>query len=286
MNTTYEAVTAHLVKALEGGVVPWRKSWVDASPPSNAVSNRPYRGINLFLLGLGMFRDHRWLSFKQAQQLRGHVRSGEKSMIAVFWKRLEVKRVDEVTGDVTDAEIPFLRFYHVFNVEQCDGLQLPALPTPNRATEVLRIERAEKLLETFPSPPKLRYGDSPWYQPDDDLIQIPPAESFHSTDAFYATLYHEYGHATGHETRLARKGVTGQIRFGSETYGQEELVAELTSAFCCSVAGLDNSLLYSSASYIQGWLKVLKGDPKMVVIAAAQAQKAADYIQGLPFEAA
>jgi antirestriction protein ArdC len=280
MSAAYEAVTARIVEALERGTVPWRKPWAESPLPMNAVSNRPYRGVNVFLLGLGMFRDYRWLTFKQARQLGGHVREGERSMLAVFWKPVGLDRTDPETGEVKSDRIPLLRYYHVFNAEQCEGLRLPPLPRPDPGAAGLRIERAETLMRSMPDPPAIREnGTSAWYSPGDDLIQVPKLEAFHSTDAFYATLFHEFGHATGHERRLNRPGVSGTVRFGSETYGREELVAEMASAFLCAHAGLDNSLADDSASYIQGWLEVIRSDPKAVTAAAAQAQRAADFIR-------
>lgn len=287
MSAAYEAVTARIVESLERGTVPWRRPWADAKLPANAVSGRPYRGVNVFLLGVGMFRDHRWLSFRQAQRLGGHVRSGERSMLAVFWKRLGIESADPETGEVAGREIPFLRYYHVFNVEQCEGLRLPPLPSPEGDDPKLRIARAEEIVRSMPDPPRIAEGGSQaFYRPSDDLVQVPRLESFRDTDAFYATIFHELGHSTGHERRLNRPGVTAEIRFGSESYSREELVAEMASAFCCAHAGLDNSLLENAASYIGGWLKALKDDPRAVTIAAAQAQRAADRILGIAYEEA
>lgn len=238
-------------------------------------------GVNVFLLGMGMFRDYRWLTFKQTKQLGGHVREGERSMLAVFWKPIGLKRTDPKTGEVRQDRVPLLRYYHVFNAEQCEGLRLPALPTPEADAPALRIKRAEALVRDMSDPPTIREGgSSAWYSPGEDLIQVPSLKDFRSSDAFYATLFHELGHATGHERRLNRTGVTSTIRFGSEDYGREELVAELASAFLCGLAGLDNSLEDNSASYIAGWLGAIRADPKTVVLAAAQAQRAADFVIG------
>lgn len=279
----YEAVTARIVEALERGAVPWRKRWNESQLPTNAVSNRPYRGVNVFLLGLGMFRDHRWLTFKQAKQLGGYVREGERSMVAILWKPVGFDRPDPETGEIGRDTVPLLRYYHVFNAEQCEGLKLPPLPSPVPRAPTLRIERAEAVVRGMPDPPEIREGgDSAWYSPGEDLIQVPRMEDFRSTDAFYATLFHELGHATGHVRRLNRPGVTGAVRFGSESYGREELVAEMASAFLCAHAGLDNSLEENAAGYIAGWLEAIKGDPRAVVTAASQAQHAADFILGAP----
>lgn len=281
----YEAVTARICEHLERGTAPWKKPWQNSRMPANAVSGKAYRGVNAFLLGVGMFRDHRWLSFKQAIDLGGYVRKGERSMIAVLWKRVKVARAILGPDEPTETEIPFMRFYHVFNVEQCDGLRLPPLPEPTALSPAVRLERAEAVVSGMASPPAILGGGcAASYSPMEDLVRIPRIEQFGSTDAFYATLFHELGHATGHPSRLARPGVSGSIHFGSEGYGREELVAELASAFCCAHAGLDNSLEEQAAAYCAGWLRAIRGDPKAFTVAAGQAQKAADRILGVTFE--
>ena len=136
----------------------------------------------------------------------------------------------------------------------------------------------------MPEPPRVSEGGSvACYRPPEDLVEIPTLGNFRSSDDYYATLFHELAHATGHVSRLARKGVTERTRFGSGEYGREELVAELASAFLCAKVRLDGSLLENAASYLQGWLTVLREDPKALVIAAAQAQRAADRVLGVRY---
>lgn len=284
--TIYETVTSTIMTALKKGVVPWRKPWnVQSSSAVNAVSNKAYRGVNVFLLGLSSFTDHRWLTLKQAADLGGRVVQGQKATMVVFWKHWEPKEPDTEADHGSRKRIPILRYYSVFNVEQCAGLNVPALYIPVPLNENQRIERADLLVKSMPDPPSIKEGGrAAWYKPADDLVQIPPIRSFDSADSYYATLFHELGHATGHERRLNRSGVMGEIRFGSGEYSKEELVAEMTSAFCCATVSLDNSLMADSASYIGGWLSVLRNDPKAVVIAAAQAQKAADHIRGVTYQ--
>lgn len=281
MADLYSSVTQTILDALERGVVPWRKPWRSFnSLPINAISNRPYRGVNAFLLGITPYTDHRWLTFKQVTEQGGKVLKGEKASLAVFWKLWEPNDSSS-NEDETEKQrrVPILRHYHLFNAEQCEGLSLPELHQPAEAEGHQRILRAEQIIAEMPNPPSIAEGgSSAWYRPSTDHVQVPKLSAFTSPDAFYATLFHELGHATGHESRLARKTVTGAIQFGSGDYSQEELVAELTSAFLCATAGLDNSLLDDSASYINGWLDVLNNDRKAVVYAAAQAQKAADHI--------
>jgi len=281
--SAYQTITAQIVEALKRGVVPWRKPWRGRDQlPCNAVSKRPYHGVNLLLLSLAPFRDHRWMTLRQANELGGRIRRGERSSIAVFWKHLDV--TDE--QDAQDGRrrcIPLLRYYHVFNAEQCEGLNLPVLMDDWNEELTARIEKAEEVVMSMPNPPKIvEGGNVACYQPPEDLVRIPKIRDFESAEAYYATLFHELGHSTGHLNRLNRPGVTGSIHFGSCDYSREELVAELTSAFCCAEVGIDNSILDNAASYIHGWLEALHGDPKAVVAAAGQAQRATDYILNVP----
>jgi len=278
----YEAVTAQITNALMRGVVPWRKPWRGSqSMPFNAVSKKPYRGINVFLLTLTAYADPRWVTFNQARDLGGNVRKGERAMPVVFWKPWTTEGVDQETGEVYVWKVPLLKRFHVFNVEQCDGLELPVVSEPGRTYHHDRIERADTFVTDIADPPALRFdGTSAWYRPADDLVQMPPLEQFDSADSFYGTLFHELGHATGHEKRLNRASVTGEIQFGSNCYSREELIAELTSAYCCASLGLDNSLIENSASYIQSWLSALRTDKRALVVAASKAQKAADFLFG------
>ncbi len=278
----YESVTIKIASALERGVVPWRKPWNNtASLPINAITQRPYRGVNTFLLGLERFEDHRWLTYRQAQELGGHVRQGEQSSQVVFWKYFEDEEDD--VGN-RSRRPPILRLHRVFNAEQCDGLNLPEIPPRWNMDQDERLTRATLLLDGMPDKPTVvHHGNAAWYSPSQDLIQIPEQYRFGLVDDYLATLFHEFGHATGHAKRLNRKGVSENQSFGSADYGQEELVAELTSAYCCATIGLDNSFIEGSASYIASWLDVLRSDPRMLVFAASQAQRAADYIRGIVY---
>lgn len=279
----YQSVTDRIIEALERGVVPWRKPWHSGSTlPANALFNRPYRGVNILLLSLAPFTDHRWLTFHQASQLGGKVCKGEKSTTIVFWKQWETKETDPETGEVKTKRLPLLKTFSVFNVEQCSDLKVAPLPKVEILPESARIDRAESILRSMPNPPTIGFGgNSAWYRPSDDHVQLPVLSKFESADAFYATLAHELTHSTGHEKRLNRAGVTEAIQFGSESYSHEELVAELGSAFIAAAASLDHRLIDNAASYINGWLTVLKAEPKLVVIAAAQAQRAVDHIYGI-----
>jgi antirestriction protein ArdC len=278
----YQIITDRILDLLRRGVVPWQKPWASNGQdclPRNLVSGIAYRGINVFLLNAMSYASPYWLSFKQAQELGGNVRKGEKSTPIVFWKWLE--GTDEQTGE--KKRIPFLRYYSAFNATQCDGIQFPKPEAPGR--EHCAIATAEAIVANMPKlPPVQHSGDRACYSPALDVVRMPAPETFQTSEHYYSVLLHELTHATGHQSRLNRKGVAGSegewSAFGSTPYAKEELVAEMGAAFLCSHAGIAERTIDNSAAYIAGWLERLKDDNRLVVQAAAQAQKASDFILG------
>ena len=274
----YETVTSRIIESLDAGIIPWRKEWQAGagSLPVNYLTKKTYRGINVFVLLCSEFSSNAWLTYKQAQTLGFQVRKGSKGMPVVFWKF--DKRKDAVTGE--DERIAFARQYTVFNIEQCDGVP-DSLPFDAPTFEP--IGEAENLVSRFLSlekAPALKHaGGRAFYSPTFDSVTMPARESFTSPEAYYSTLYHELGHATGHETRLDRFRNVGQFDFGSESYSKEELIAEFTAAFLCAETGIVNeSVLTNHAAYVQGWLRSLKNDKALAMQAAQCAQRAADLI--------
>jgi len=285
----YEIITERIMEKLEAGTVPWHKPWTAAGgAPSNLVSGKEYRGVNVFLLACEDFASPYWVTFKQAKQLGGTVRKGERSTPVVFWKWINRTSDNSDTGETETKQIPLLRYYSVFNVEQCDGITHKRLKVQAEEPAPFNpIEAAEAIVANYPAPPPISHDGrgSAYYRPTNDSIHMPKQETFCSEEHYYATLFHEMAHSSGHESRLARPGVTSPIRYGSHPYSQEELVAEMGSAFLLAEAGIDSEgLVENSAAYIESWLKALKNDKKLLVMAAAQAQKAADRILGRDFE--
>ena len=267
----YQIVTDRILALIDAGVNPWRRPWVAAAtkPPQNLLSRRPYRGVNVILLGLSPYASPYWLSYRQTLQAGGHVKKGEKSSLAVFWKLL--KRTNP--ANPADVEtVPVLRYYNVFNVEQTEGVDYPKPELPTYTHDPL--EEAEKIVKAMPCPPILTHADEAraYYQPATDTVNVPPMGRFPKAAEYYATLFHELTHATAHPTRLNRKGE------GANQYGREELVAEMGSAFLCGKAGLLDETADNSAAYLDGWRAVIKQDRRAVVMAAAAAQKAVEYI--------
>ena len=283
----YQIMTDRICGLLEKGEIPWRRPWKQNGGlmPRNLKSGKEYRGINVFYLACAGFSSPYWLSYKQAEDFKLQVRKGEHGFPVVFWKWLNVK--DGKTGQ--DKRIPLLRYYTVFNVEQCDGIDnLPASKIPARHDVPLAfapIERCETVVAGYQNPPTVRTGESrAYYRPSMDLVNMPPRETFESVEAYYSVLFHELGHSTGHESRLKRDGITDPAMFGSHEYSKEELVAEMTAAFLSGHCAIDGATVENSAAYIQGWLKRLRNDKSLLVSAAAQAQRAADLILGKRFD--
>ncbi|UOF82068.1 antirestriction protein [Caudoviricetes sp.] len=269
-NAVYEVINQRILDALEKGTIPWRKPWSGGGAARNLVSGKEYRGINSFILNLSDYQSPYWLTFKQAKDLGGSVRKGEKGSPVMFWN------FKEVTEDGKEKTIPICRYYTVFNVAQCDGIESPdALVFVNTFTP---IERAEMIVKSFASCPAIEHGSKgAFYRPANDTVSMPNRETFDTPSDYYAVLFHELGHSTGHEKRLNRDGIVHFNGFGSHSYSKEELVAEFTAAFLCGHAGIDNTL-DRSAAYIASWLKVLRDNKTWLASAAGQAQKAADLI--------
>jgi antirestriction protein ArdC len=279
MNTkSYDRITERIVALLQEGTVPWHKPWkVTTGLPRNLVTQRPYRGINTFLLMAMGYESPNWLTFRQSVQLGGNVKKGEKSCPVVFWKPMEV--TDTASGKV--EKIPFLRLYHVFNVAQCEGLK----NVPAADETAFALTKPAEIVANMPEPPTIKHGMShAFYTPINDIVGMPGKERFKTEDSYHATMFHELVHSTGHEKRLKRQSIMERYGFGSDPYCKEELVAELGSAFLCGHSGIVERTIDRSAAYIEGWLKQLKDDRTLIVYAAAQAQKAADFILGKTVE--
>lgn len=274
-STVYDLITDRVMEQLSKGVVPWRRPWGGAEQaPRNLASGHAYRGINVFLLMGGS--SPYWMTFNQAKALGGCVRKGERGTPVVFWKWLE--KEDEITGK--KSRFPMLRYYTVFNLSQVDGIPAKKIPAVvGTRADVDPIAAADAIVEGMPTRPTIRTaGDQACYMPALDVVTMPARERFNSSAAYYATLFHELTHATGHESRVGR--VEKWTGFGSESYAREELIAEMGAAFLMGQAGLVDETIENSAAYIANWLERLKDDRKLVVVAAAQAQRAADFILG------
>ena len=271
----YETVTNLIVERLEAGIVPWHMPWkTSSSIPRNLVSKKLYRGFNFwYLLSFGFERPY-FLTFKQVQDLGASVKKGSKSFMVVFWKMVEYEKDGET------EEIPMLRYYRVFHIDDIEGLNEDKIPeVPTHENDFDPIALCDELIEFWHDSPNIRLNrNKACYIPSLDEVYMPNPKSFVSSEAYFSTIYHELIHSTGHRKRLNRHEKFSNLNFGSKDYSQEELVAEMGAAYLCGICGIENATIDNSAAYIQGWLKKLKRDKKFIVSASGLAQKAVDYI--------
>lgn len=270
----YKEVTDRIIAQMEQGIIPWQKPWQNgtAAAISHATGKR-YSLLNQMLLG----RAGEYLTFNECRKAGGFIRKGEKAHMVVFWKFLDQK--DEETGEV--KQIPFLRYYNVFHIDQCEGVAAKyAQPLPESAD-------ADQTAETiichycgrFGVKMEHQQGDQAFYQPSSDRIVLPLLKQFAATAEYYSTAFHEMVHSTGHASRLNRLEKTAF--FGSDAYSKEELVAEIGASALVHHVGLETAKsFHNNAAYIQNWLTVLRNDRKFIVSAAGKADKAVSLILG------
>jgi antirestriction protein ArdC len=281
----YAEVSARIVAELEAGAAPWIKPWSatpGANTPCNAVTNRPYSGCNVILLWMAQragYRTPRYLTFKQALELGGHVRKGERGTKVYFVKQLEIR--EDANDRASTRLVPMMREYTVFNVDQCESLPesvIAGKPMRVRNPDA-RDDLADQFLGSTGADIREGHGEA-FYVPSRDFISMPAFEAFKGADHFYNVAFHELTHWTAHKSRLDRDL---KNRFGSKNYAAEELIAELGAAFLCAEFGFDGDLRH--AGYIGHWIELLKADKRAFFTACSQASKAADYLRGLALAA-
>ncbi len=277
----YQTVTNTIIEAIENGIegkceLPWHGM---SALPFNAKTQNPYNGINIpQLWACQMIGGHSkgvWATYRQWAELGAQVKKGSKGVSVVFWKQYE----QEADNENDEANIRmFARYSTVFNIDQVEGYTLPALDfepaeiKPNELADSLINATGIKIVHIHPSA---------YYDMVQDKINMPCPESFKGSkdgsvsDNYYSVLLHETIHATGHKSRLDRINLS---KFGSPDYAFEELVAELGSAMCCAITGIETTVREDHSKYIKNWLHALKGDKKFIFAASSHAQKAVDYL--------
>ncbi|MEL6675618.1 MAG: zincin-like metallopeptidase domain-containing protein [Bacteroidota bacterium] len=279
----YQLVTSRIIEALESGTIPWKRTWQGYGYAKNIVNGHVYSGINAILTNLSPYSIPYFLTMRQANDLGGNIKAGSKSLPIVYWDvRYQDEdgkyfKEDEIEGKKNLRKRFFARYYRVFNVADVEGVKID-LPVGQVNHEP--IPDCEALVRNIPFPPVIQHkGDQPCYIPAIDTVQIPATELFESREAYYQTLFHELIHATGHMARLERPGIMEVSKFGSLTYCEEELIAEIGATFICNRVGIETSATFeNSAAYIQGWLAQLSADKRMIFAAAGKARLAVGYL--------
>jgi antirestriction protein ArdC len=285
MSTIKEDITALLVKALEEGNAPWRKGWVGGMAPTSLATGKGYQGINTLILSLlGEEYSHPlWLTFKQAQALGGSVKKGEKSVRVVYAAQ---KSTEPAKEGEKGTSFFFYKWFNVFNVDQCEGIEIPAkfLPT---GKIVEPLDAINAIWNGYANRPEMFYSEQgrAFYSPSADSITLPTLAQFKSAEEHAYTFAHEMIHSTGHESRANRWSTKEDkpSAFGCESYAKEELIAEVGACMLLANAGVQFDIP-NSAAYLRSWIKALNDDKGLIFKASAKAQAAANYIQGVKVE--
>lgn len=275
----YERVTETLIAAIEAGAGKWEMPWHRSgfNLPYNALTTKPYQGMNTILLWCTNRSSNEWATYNQWATLGAQVRKGEKGTACVKWVEIKDKKKK---ANPKDKKTLIPAGFTVFNAEQVDGYEPKALASlVDETTKIANADAAIKKTGAI-----IRYaGDRACYIPSIDNIVIPPRKTFKdtktstATENFYATELHELVHWTGHKSRLDRFG-KHQDRFSTDAYAFEELIADIGSAFACVRLGIVNEPRADHAQYLSSWLKILRADSKAIMTAASSAQKACNFI--------
>lgn len=284
----YQKVTDCIIEMLQAGVCPWKKTWKSKNQLAiNYESRKPYSLLNQFLLG----QSGEYLTFTQIHKLGGHIRKGAKAKFVVFFKFIykdengnNVKENDISREDIDKIQrIPYLTYYNVYHLSDCEGIESKIVLEPTTLSDDDKVLTAETAFENYVRQSGVKFNDDgsmACYKIQQDTICVPNITLFEDVNEYYSTLFHECIHSTGHESRLNRK-MTARTSRDSYDYSKEELIAEIGNVMLLSEFGLDSKpVTENSAGYIDGWIKALKSDERMIVVASSQAEKAAKYFLG------
>ena len=265
----YDTVTNRIIENLEKGCIPWIKPWhTENTLDKNIKTGNEYNGINRIILGMSGYQSNVWGSFKQWKDLGANVKLHEKGTAIVFYK--PVSGVKVTTEGETIIYNSVFTTSHVFNAEQVEGIEIK----PRNIEDKPFLNNVDIDNMVMNTGANIKHGgNSAYYRPSEDYINMPIKSDFNDEAGYYATLLHELTHWSGAKHRLDR---TKGKRFGDTAYAFEELIAELGSAFLCEKYAVKGDIRHEG--YIQSWLQALKNDNKMIFKASAYAQKSTDYI--------
>lgn len=280
----YQMVTDKVIEQLSKGIVPWQKSWIGCTDMAlNYITRKPYSLLNQIMLG----QSGEYLTFNQVKSLKGHVKKGAKAKIVVFFQMVEDKKNTKINenGDKETALFPILRYYNVFHISDCEGIESKVKTKGNdKIAKADRLSIAEDTIkryldqETHLLFQNDKESNKAYYSPVLDEVVVPQISQFSNIEEYYSTVFHEFIHSTGIKSRLNRENAVGN-HFGDQNYSREELVAELGSVMICNQLGIDTEKSFvNSVAYLQSWIDALENDNKMIVWAASRAEKAADFI--------
>ena len=287
----YQIVTDRIIALLEQGVPPWRKTWGNYGLARNYATGHVYSGINMLMLNLVAPYDiPLYMSRKQLREKGGTIKKGSRAEWVYYYgdyhKDADGKTVPKNAVEQREQSgeelqhIRFLKAFPVYNVSCIEGIEIDVSTMPAR--DNTPIEECETFLQNLTPSPNYttKQIDRAYYNATDDCIRVPDMKYFEASEEYYATLFHEIVHWTGHSSRLNRTGIVDdKATFGTKLYSEEELIAEMGASYLCALTGIDReALVENSAAYINGWMKRLKDDKKLIFRVAAKAQQAIDFL--------
>ena len=281
MTNVYQMVTDRIIEQMEKGIIPWHKPWVGGTGVAiSYTSRKAYSALNQLLLG----KPGEWLTWKQIQDHKGTVKKGAKSRFCVFFQWVEKKVENPDTHEIEDCSYPILKWYHVFHIEDTEGIESKIVKVVANP-DIKPVQEAENIIKGYlDREPKLKFycegeSGSAYYNPGTDEVVVPNIHQYAEVEEYYSTTFHELTHSTMHKDRCDRTAENKKAAFGGADYSREELVAEIGAAMLCNRSGLDSEKAFkNSVGYIQSWLKALRNNNHMIVWAAGRAEKAAKYI--------
>lgn len=262
-----------IIDQLEKGIVPWRAAWTDPGIPTGLISKKPYRGINILLLAPLGYQRNAFITMKQLEEIGGSAKPDEMPHVVTVWNYPNQTSGGKGQGKLT--------YYMVYNISQCIGTEDLS---PDIFRETDPIKACERIISNLVSGPDIRYKEpTAFYDPLEDYINMPKMKTFGSPASYYAALFHELAHSTGHHTRLDRMGLVQMSEYGCSRYTMEELVTEIATNYLENLAGIPCSFT-PDKEYIDAWTKKFSGDRYLIFNACALAQKAIDFILNVKTE--
>ena len=268
-----ETITQKIIEALENGTTPWKCPFHRTAYPVNFKTGHNYRGVNMFMLWLTAmmsgYTTNYFIGFQQARSLGGHVRRKESGIQIIVYSPYKKTVINNTTGAEEEVSRKFFKSDYVFNLDQIEGLKIE---TEN--PEITPIEEIEALVKN--TGVFIRHqGERAYFDNLNDFINMPYRSNFETLEEYYATMFHELIHSTGHKSRINRLDISSK-----EDKAFEELVAELGSAFLCAEYNLPQNIK-NTAAYVDSWLASLKKDTGYIFKASKVATEAIVYLQNL-----
>lgn len=284
----YEKITQTIIERLDKGIIPWQRPWHGTADGAiNYVTRRPYSLLNQMLLG----RPGEWLTWKQIQERGGHVKKGSEGGIVVYSDQFCPKelrgKVDE-NGESEEKLIRLLKYYYVYNIADVEGIESKIVDMP--ASNLQPNEVAEQIIADYVAREGLKfYNEQPsnraFYSLGHDSVTVPMLSQYQHVEEYYSTCFHEFTHSTMTASRCDRMAENKGAHFGNDPYAREELVAEIGAAFLINHCQMESEKAFrNSVAYLQGWRNAIAKDSKLIVAAAAKAERAANYILNIKID--